>query len=389
MKRLVGVLLLASALPSLCRTLSDPDQDAECSDMSSRLRGFVPWKHCNTTTLKKKQLEQIQAPTTTLYLPLIYLLAFSVGLPTNLLALWVLVFRTKHMPSTTLLINLTVVDCLLFLVLPFRIVYHFRGNDWFLGETSCRIVMAMFYGNMYSSVWCLALVALDRYVALVHPFGAKSFRSRRVSLYMSVWVWVVQLAAMLPLLLSQQTYQLDDPKITTCHDVLPESEQQKFLLPYFSTLFVFCFLLPFVVVLFCHSAILHTLLAERRRYSHAIRVTVLVIVVFIACLLPSNLLLLLTYSNAWPDAQDLYVPYTISLAVSTFNSCIDPFIFYFVSKEFRQKVKSVLCCVSESEDGPSSKGSTPSSAGQKSNITLLSMTPDTAARSQQDDVKET
>ncbi|KAM4586465.1 proteinase-activated receptor 4 isoform 2-T2 [Fundulus diaphanus] len=357
--------------------------------VSAGLRVFMLQTHCNISTLKKKQLEEIQSPTTTLYLPLIYLLAFSVGLPTNLLALWVLVFRTKHLPSTTLLINLTVVDCLLFLVLPFRIVYHFQGNDWVLGEPFCRIVMAMFYGNMYSSVWCLALVALDRYMALVHPFGAKTFRSRRVSLYMTVWVWVVQLAAMLPLLLSQQTYQLDDPKITTCHDVLPESEQQKFFLPYFSTLFVFCFLLPFVTVLYCHSAILHTLLAERRRYSHAIRVTVLVIVVFIVCLLPSNLLLLLTYSNAWQDGEDLYVPYTISLAVSTFNGCIDPFIFYFVSKEFRQKVKSALCCVREREDNPSSKGNTPSSAGQRSRVTLLSMTPDTAARSQQDNVMET
>ncbi|MEQ2183576.1 hypothetical protein GOODEAATRI_034114 [Goodea atripinnis] len=81
-----------------------------------------------------------------------YLLAFSVGLPSNLLAVWVLVFRTKHLPSTTMLINLTVVDCLLFLVLPFQIVYHFQGNNWDLGEPFCRIVMAMFYGNIYGLV---------------------------------------------------------------------------------------------------------------------------------------------------------------------------------------------------------------------------------------------
>ncbi|MED6237644.1 hypothetical protein ATANTOWER_030102 [Ataeniobius toweri] len=132
-----------------------------------------------------------------------YLLAFSFGLPSNLLALWVLVFRTKHLPSTTMLINLTVVDCLLFLVLPFRIAYHFQGNNWDLGEPFCRIVMAMFYGNIYSSVWCLALVALDRYVALVHPCGAKTLRSQQMTLYMTGAVRLVMLAAMLPLLLSQ------------------------------------------------------------------------------------------------------------------------------------------------------------------------------------------
>ncbi|KAK5601391.1 hypothetical protein CRENBAI_000456 [Crenichthys baileyi] len=78
--------------------------------------------------------QEIQAPTTNLNL-----LAFSVGLPSNLLALWVLVFRTKHLPSATPLINLTVVDCLLFLVLPFRIVYHFGGNNWDLGSLSAGL----------------------------------------------------------------------------------------------------------------------------------------------------------------------------------------------------------------------------------------------------------
>ncbi|XP_015226967.1 PREDICTED: proteinase-activated receptor 4 [Cyprinodon variegatus] len=381
MKLLVGTLLLVSVLPSFGSVSPSPFQGRstqdECVSMSFRLRAFRLVTNCNFTTLKEKQVKEIQAPTTNLYLPIMYLVAFCVGLPTNLLALWVLVFRTKNLPSTTLLINLTVVDCLLLLVLPFRIVYHFRGNHWDLGEPLCRTVMAMFYGNMYGSVWCLALVALDRYIALVHPFDAKILRSQRLSLYMSGVVWVVILAAMLPLLLSQQTYPLDDPKITTCHDALPENEQENFFLPYFGTLFVCGFLLPFIIVLYCHSAVLRTLLAKGKRYSYAIRITALVMVVFILCLLPSNLLLLLTYSDTSlaEDDDDLYVPYMISLAVSTFNSCIDPFIFYFVSPEFRQKAKSTLCSLSEEEVTASSQWNHgTSSAEQRSEVTLVSMT---------------
>nr|XP_020441050.1 proteinase-activated receptor 4-like [Monopterus albus] len=295
----------------------------------------------NHSTLNHKKLEKIQCPITTLYLPVVYLLAFIVGLPSNLLALWVLVFRTKPQPSNTLLINLTVADCLLLMVLPFRIMYHFRGNHWDLGQSFCRIVMAMFYGNMYGSILCLALVAVDRYIALVHPFSAKMLRSQRMSLCMSAVVWVVVLAAMLPLLVSQQTYKLDQANITICHDVLPGEVQESFLLPYFATLFTSCFLLPFVVILFCHGAVLRTLLAEGKRYGHAIRVTVLVLLVFIVCLLPSNILLLLTYIES---TEGLYIPYMVSLGVSAFSSCIDPFIFYYVSAEFRDKARSALCC---------------------------------------------
>lgn len=345
--------------------------------MSVRLRTFrLMTTSCNFTTLKEKQLKEIQAPTTNLYLPMMYLLAFAVGLPSNLLALWVLVVRTKALPSTTLLINLTVADCLLLMVLPFRISYHFRGNHWELGEPFCRVVTAMFYGNMYGSVWCLALVALDRYIALVHPFIARTLRSRRVSLYMTVGVWLVVLAAMLPLLASRQTYRLDDLQITTCHDALPEEEQQNFFLPYFASLFAFCFVLPLAAVVFCHGAVLRTLLAEGKRYSHAVRVTVLVLLVFIVCLLPSNVLLLLTYTDSLldGDGEDLYVPYMVSLAVSTFNSCIDPFIFYYVSDEFRLKARNVLCCRHDPVEKQSSTGqNVSSSSSQKSKVTLLSM----------------
>ncbi|MEQ2266198.1 hypothetical protein XENORESO_020815 [Xenotaenia resolanae] len=208
-------------------------------------------KTCNFTTLKEKQAKEIQATTTNLYCqsctcwplvlvcpPTCWLCGFLCSGPKS---------DQNHLPSTTMLINLTVVDCLLFLVLPFQIVYHFQGNNWDLGEPFCRIVMAMFYGNIYSSVWCLALVALDRYVGLVHPCGAKTLRSQQMTLYMSGAVRLVMLAAMLPLLLSQQTYPLHDLNITTCHDALPESKQTNFFLPYFSTQFVICFLLPVII----------------------------------------------------------------------------------------------------------------------------------------------
>lgn len=286
-----------------------------------------------------------------------------------------------------LLINLTAADCLLLLVLPFRIMYHFRGNNWELGEPFCRVVMAMFYGNMYGSVLCLALVALDRYIALVHPFGAKTLRSRRTSVYMTLCVWSVVLAAMLPLLLSRQTYVLDELQITTCHDALPEEEQQNYFLPYFACLFAVCFVLPFGLLLFCHGAVLRTLLAEGRRYTHAVWVTVLVLLVFIGCLLPSNLLLLLTYA----DGEDLYVPYMVSLAVSTFNSCIDPFIYYYVSVEFREKALSSLTCRAVPGDTVSSHGnvSYASSSGLRSKVTMLSKSSQRTPETEEGDMRST
>nr|XP_009289489.1 proteinase-activated receptor 4 [Danio rerio] len=313
-------------------------------------------------SLIEEHKKQIQSSSVELVVPLICLFSFTAGLPTNSFALWVLLFRTKKLPSTILLINLTICDIMLLLVLPFRIVYHFVGNNWTFGEPFCRVVVGFFYGNMYGSVVCLALIALDRYIALVHPFGAKVLRSKKNSVYMSVLVWIVVLAAAVPLLASKQTHEINNLSITTCHDALPVEEQENYFLPYFTTLFSLCFLLPLLVVLFCYSAVLRTLMAEGQRFAHAVRVTVLMLIVFVVFLLPSNILMLWHYSKS-SSVNNLYMPYLIALSLSTFNSCIDPFIFYYVSKDFRKRSWEALRCL---------KSDLESSSDSRTKVTLLS-----------------
>ena len=263
------------------------------------------------------------------------------------------------------------------MVLPFRIAYHFHGNNWMLGEPLCRLVIAVFYGNTYGSVLSLALISFDRYLALVHPIGEMALRSYRFSFYMCIAAWAVVVAAMAPLLATQQTYTLKSLNITTCHDALPVDVQGSFFLPYFASLFTICFLLPLLVVVFCYGCILHTLVKSGRRYNHAVRVTVLTIVVFLVCLLPSKVLLLSHYSNmvsAGKTSEDnLYVPYMVMLALSTFNSCLDPFIFYYVSEDSREKAQQMLFYRKPKLHATSSKQDTGSTSGSsRSKVTLLS-----------------
>ncbi|KAL0974298.1 hypothetical protein UPYG_G00218480 [Umbra pygmaea] len=327
-----------------------------------------------TENLTVKEDQDFQSPTIKVTVPTLYMIAFSVGLPANILALLVLLLHTKKLPSTILLINLTITDLMLLAVLPFRIIYHYKGNDWVFGEPFCRLVTAVFYGNIYGSVLCLMFIAVDRYVALVHPFGAQTFRSRKTSLFMTVAVWVVVLSSMIPLLFSEQSVKLCKPPIITCHDVLSENKQQTYIRPYFLTLFFLCFLLPLLVVLYCYGSVIRALMQEDQRYARAIHLTVLVMLVFLGCLLPSNILLLLHYSGSYlvANVKDLYLPYVVSQAVSTFNSCIDPFIFYYVSDDFRNKVRVALCCHRKDSNTGKQASYSSSKGTQRSKVTLLS-----------------
>ncbi|XP_063045805.1 proteinase-activated receptor 4-like [Engraulis encrasicolus] len=368
---LFSLLLFASAFQF--QSVSSETDSSECKELMVRSYGI---NRCGEISTADK--ERLMSHKTTVVLPSLYLVALVLGLPSNLLALWVLLFRTKKKPSTILLINLTTCDLLLLVVLPFRIAYHFKGNNWTLGEPFCRLVIALFYGNMYGSIMCLALIAFDRYLAVVHPMVGMSLRSRLLSMCMSVAMWAVMLTAMAPLLATQQIHPIKGLNVSICHDALPSETQRSFFLPYFASLFSVCFVLPLLVMIVCNACVIRALVKAGKRYKHAAFVTVLVMVVCLVCLLPSNVLLIfhnlhwlakkeiedkpvsepewdpifgfvykttpspnLTSENS---ENNLYNLYMLSLALATFNSCLDPFIYYYVSEEFREKARQVLCC---------------------------------------------
>ncbi|KAM7134739.1 proteinase-activated receptor 4 [Macrochelys suwanniensis] len=283
---------------------------------------------------------QLSSEVTVWLIPCLYTAVFLVGLPANGLALWVLATRIEKLTSTIFLMNLAAADLLLVLVLPFKISYYFLGNHWPFGEGLCRLTTAFFYGNMYCSVLLLMCISVDRYLAAVHPFFSRSFRSPGFAACTCISVWLIAAIFTLPLTLLQQSYPLDKANITLCHDVLPRHEDAEYYYYYFVCLIICGFLVPLVVMLFSHCSVLWILLSSGERYAYAMKLTVLVLLTVVVFYTPSNVLLLVHYSsNCFKLYGDLYVSYMVSLALSSFNSCVDPFVYYYVSEDFRDKVR--------------------------------------------------
>ncbi|XP_074161887.1 proteinase-activated receptor 4 [Sminthopsis crassicaudata] len=301
----------------------------------------------NTTYLciGKESREYLFSWVSTTLVPSLYTLVFLVGLPANGLALWVLATKIQRLPSTIFLMNLAVADLLLVLVLPFNISYYFLGHHWVFEEGLCRLVTAFFYGNMYCSMLLLACISLDRYLAIVHPFFSRSVRSPTFAACLCAIVWFGAASLTLPLAIQRQSYPLHGSSgHVLCHDVLPQDEQASHFLNIFVCLVVLGFFLPLLVILFCYGSVIYALVASGERYSYAVKLTVLVLVSAVTLFTPSNILLLIHYSD--PRANgfgNLYFWYIPSLAISTLNSCVDPVIYYYVSEEFRDKVKRKLC----------------------------------------------
>lgn len=128
-----------------------------------------------------------------------------------------------------------------------------------------------------------------------------------------------------------------------CHDALPLAEQTSHWQPTFTCLAVLGCFLPLLVIGLCYGATLRALAASGQRYGHALRLTALVLASAVASFTPSNVLLVMHYSNPSPEAWgNLYRAYVPSLALSSLNSYVDPFIYYCVPR-VRDKVRATFC----------------------------------------------
>ncbi|XP_062452002.1 proteinase-activated receptor 4 [Rhea pennata] len=350
--RLSRRLVLCCALWGLC--LASPDYDDYSQNSTSEQVTVSENAPCpraipgekvtvdNTTYLviREASRSQLRSVVTVRLIPCLYTLVFLVGLPSNGLALWVLATRAEKLTSTVFLMNLAAADLLLVLVLPFKISYYFLGNNWPFGEGLCRLTTAFFYGNMYCSVLLLTCISVDRYLAVVHPFSSRSFRTPAFAACVCAAVWLCAATLTLPLTLQRQSYPLYEADITLCHDVLPRHEDDRYYFYYFVCLIACAFLAPLAVTLFSYCSVLRALLESGKRYSYSMKLTALVLVTLVAFYAPSNILLLVHYSSYCSKLYgDPYISYMVSLAVSTFNSCADPFVYYYVSEDFREKVR--------------------------------------------------
>ena len=87
-------------------------------------------------------------------------------------------------------------------------------------------------------------------------------------------------------------------------------------------------------------------IAKKRRKAVVLIITVLVM--FLVCFSPSNIMLLVHYGLLLAQISNTgYDFYITTLCLASLNSCIDPFVYYFISEDFHEHVRNTLICHSQ------------------------------------------
>ncbi|XP_051530337.1 proteinase-activated receptor 1-like [Myxocyprinus asiaticus] len=286
----------------------------------------------------------------TTVIPTIYTLVFIISTPLNLLALVMFVRKVRpKKPAVIYMMNLACADLLFVLVLPFRIAYHFNGNNWIYGAGMCRLVTAAFYGNMYCSVLLMMCISVDRFMAVVYPMNSLTWRSPQSASVVCSAMWLLSIGGVMPLLISNQTIHLADLGITTCHDVLDIHHLREYYLYFFPILSSLFFFIPLIFSTVCYVRIIQALCAanveNRTKKTRAVFMAVTVFAVFVICFTPTNIILLSHYVRFAHKYNDTsYAAYLVSMCIGSISCCLDPLIYYFGSSQCQKQVLAFLKC---------------------------------------------
>ncbi|XP_076603366.1 P2Y purinoceptor 8 [Chaetodon auriga] len=304
----------------------------------------------NSSDLKldNATLHLFQNTNTSIAISVIYMIVTAVNLVGNGLSMWILLFRTSPKTASIIfMINLTFTDLALGTALPFQIAYQLKGYNWTLGPNMCSFLTLVFYTNMYCSILTMMAIGVDRYLGIVRPMlFRRTKRGKSIAVIICLLMWGLVLSVLYPLMTTDLTFEVPELGITTCFDVLKKNmlpSMTAWAVFLFSMVFIL-FLIPFCVTTFCYISVIHKLATDSKtvQKERALRLAFIVLLVFTLCFAPNNILLLTHSILRIFFQRSVYMAYKLSLCFSCLNSCLDPFIYYFASKDFRQKLRQIM-----------------------------------------------
>ncbi|XP_062984024.1 proteinase-activated receptor 1 [Elgaria multicarinata webbii] len=339
----------------------DAENDLEPGSGSISQSGKqIPWVY----NISKDTEQYLTSRWLTRFVPLVYTVVVILSLPLNIMAILVFLIKLKvKKPAVVYMLNLASADVLFVSVLPFKIVYHFSGNNWVFGPEMCSFVTATFYCNMYCSILMMMVISIDRFLAVVYPMQSLSWRTLRRASVVCVAIWLVAVAGVIPLLISDLTREIHQLNIITCYDALDEKYLKGYYLIFFTIFSSVFFFVPLMVCSVCYVCIIWSLsssdiAAKQSKKTRALLLSVAVFTIFIMCFGPTNVLLLVhyihfTYKNY---VGSIYFVYLLCVCISSISCCIDPLIYYYASSECQRHLMNLLCCKENSEPCSNSTG---------------------------------
>ncbi|XP_078658275.1 somatostatin receptor type 5-like [Branchiostoma floridae x Branchiostoma belcheri] len=290
--------------------------------------------------------------------PALYGTVAVVGFLGNLLVIYTLLAHTKMKDATNYyILNLALADALFMLGIPF-ISASSAMKRWVFGRAMCKIVLSMDAMNMFTTVFNLAVLSVDRHLATVRANTHSHWRRPKVATAVCLGVWLAAVLLSIPVMVVSDNVLMMDGNYMCMLD-WPEDTFLFWYHAFTSYTFTMGFLVPLLVISGSYASVIRHLhrntpanaavarvaLNMRNKFIHSFKVTKTVtalIVTFVFCWLPFHVCQVLNLSTDLPEKPTM-AAFHIAMILSYANSCANPFLYVFTSQKFRDSCRAALC----------------------------------------------
>uniref|UniRef100_A0A3B1IJM3 Chemerin chemokine-like receptor 1 n=1 Tax=Astyanax mexicanus TaxID=7994 RepID=A0A3B1IJM3_ASTMX len=234
---------------------------------------------------------------------------FILGSAGNAVVIWIAGFKLKKSVNTTWYLSLAVSNFLFCLSLPYNVVQKVK-DDWIFVIFMCKFMSFIMFLNMFSNIFILVIISVDRCVVDLFPVWAQNHRTIRKASVIVTLVWIIsEVFSTLSLVFQGVQPDFNKP-MQVCHNKYVYNQNH---ITVGACRFVFGFVIPFLIIIACYVVIIRKLKINQSAKSIS-RFKIMTA--------------LIKY-----DKSILHVGVTLASA----NSSLNPFLYAFMGKDFKRK----------------------------------------------------
>ncbi|XP_026217083.1 type-1 angiotensin II receptor [Anabas testudineus] len=293
--------------------------------------------------------------------PIVYGCNFVIGIVGNSMVVAVIYCYMTETVANIFVLNLAVSDLTFLITLPMWATFTATGYHWPFGGFLCKASAGLVIFNLYTSIFFLTALSIDRYLAIVHPVRSRRFRTVVYARITCIVIWLFAFMLSVPTALTRGVHNITNSNTTVCGILHPDIESavrlKQLLLAIGLMKSLLGFLVPFIIIITCYCLIGRALLgarhiqkSSRSRDDEVLRMLAAAVLAFFLCWVPHQVFhfmhlltqLILVENCAILEIIDTAMPFTICIAY--FNSCVNPIVYGFVGHNFRKNLLRLLRC---------------------------------------------
>ncbi|KAG8516683.1 Kappa-type opioid receptor, partial [Galemys pyrenaicus] len=275
----------------------------------------------------------------------VYSVVFVVGLVGNSLVMFVIIRYTKMKTATNIYIfNLALADALVTTTMPFQSTVYLM-NSWPFGDVLCKIVISIDYYNMFTSIFTLTMMSVDRYIAVCHPVKALDFRTPLKAKIINICIWLLSSSVGISAIVLGGTKVREDMDVIECSLQFPDDDYSWWDLFMKICVFIFAFVIPVLIIIVCYTLMILRLKSVRllsgsrekdRNLRRITRLVLVVVAVFIICWTPIHIFILVEALGSTSHSTAALSSYYFCIALGYTNSSLNPILYAFLDENFKR-----------------------------------------------------